>query len=98
MNFRLTHRRAIAIDSLLRLPIKLLLQQIFSGNPGGPTLCILSGAILFTSIEVSDRRLRFYGATALLTCRSEVSGTAAGSDISGSYRYTRVYVRDAQGK
>jgi ketosteroid isomerase-like protein len=27
-----------------------------------------------------------------------VSATIAGEDISGSYRYTRVYVRDAQGK
>lgn len=56
-----------------------------------------SGAIHFTSIEVSDRRVRFYRTTALVTCRAEVTGTTAGRDFSGSYRHTRVYVRNAQG-
>ena len=53
---------------------------------------------ILRSIEISDRKVRFYGTTALVTSRAEVSGTNAGGDISGSYRYTRVYVRDAQGK
>jgi ketosteroid isomerase-like protein len=58
-----------------------------------------SGATHFMAIEISDRKVRFYGATALVTSRAEVSGkNAAGEDFSGSYRYTRVYVRDAQGK
>lgn len=57
-----------------------------------------SGATHFTSIEILDRKVRFYGATALVTCRAEVSGTSATVDFSGSFRYTRVYVRDAQGK
>jgi ketosteroid isomerase-like protein len=56
-----------------------------------------SGAMHFTAIDVSERKVRFYGATALVTSRVEVSGTAADGDISGSYRYTRVYVRGAQG-
>jgi ketosteroid isomerase-like protein len=42
--------------------------------------------------------VRFYGTTALVTSQADLSGTNAGEDISGSYRYTRVYVRDAQGK
>jgi len=41
--------------------------------------------------------VRFYGTTALVTSRAEVSGSTADGDISGSYRYTRVYVRDEQG-
>ncbi|MGD0832569.1 MAG: nuclear transport factor 2 family protein [Terracidiphilus sp.] len=57
-----------------------------------------SGATHFTSIEISDRRVRFYGATALLTSRADVAGTNAGIDFTGSYRYTRVFVRNAQGQ
>lgn len=57
-----------------------------------------SGAMHFTSIEFSDRKVRFYGMTALVTSRAEVSGTGPEGDFTGSYRYTRVYVRDEQGK
>ena len=57
-----------------------------------------SGATHFKSIEISDRRVRFYGPTALLTSRADTSGTNAGVDFSGSYRYTRVFVRNAQGQ
>jgi ketosteroid isomerase-like protein len=57
-----------------------------------------AGAFHFTSLEFSERKLRFYGTTALVTSRAEISGAAANRDISGSYRYTRVYVRDGQGK
>jgi ketosteroid isomerase-like protein len=56
-----------------------------------------SGAVHFNSIEFSDRKVRFYGMTALVTSRAEVSGTGPEADISGSYRYTRVYVRDDHG-
>jgi ketosteroid isomerase-like protein len=56
-----------------------------------------SGRMHFTSLDVSDRKVRFYGKTALVTSQAEVQGTTADGDISGSYRYTRVYVRDAQG-
>jgi ketosteroid isomerase-like protein len=57
-----------------------------------------SGAVHLTAIEFFDRKVRFYGNTALVTCRAEVTGTTPGGEISGGYRYTRVYVRDAQGK
>ena len=57
-----------------------------------------SGAVHLTDIEITDRRVRFYGNTALVTCRADVTGTTPGGEISGGYRYTRVYVRDAQGK
>jgi ketosteroid isomerase-like protein len=56
-----------------------------------------SGTTHFTSIEVSDRKVRFYGTTALLTSRAEISGSIAGEEISGSFRYTHVYARDKQG-
>ncbi len=50
-----------------------------------------------TSLEVSDRKVRFYGKTALVTSLAEVEGVNADGDVSGGFRYTRVYVRDAQG-
>ena len=56
------------------------------------------GVTRINSIETTDRKVRFYGKTALLTCRAEVTGTNAGQDISGSYRYTHVYVQDARGQ
>ncbi len=51
-----------------------------------------------TSLNVSDRKLRFYGKTALVTSLANIQGTTADGDISGSFRYTRVYVLDAQGR
>jgi ketosteroid isomerase-like protein len=59
---------------------------------------VRAGVMHFTSIELSERKLRFYGTTALVTSRAEVTGTSANRDFSGSYRYTHVYARDAQGK
>ncbi|HET6205346.1 MAG TPA: nuclear transport factor 2 family protein [Terracidiphilus sp.] len=56
-----------------------------------------AGAVNFSSIEFSDRKVRFYDHTALVTSRAEVAGSNAEGDISGSYRYTRVYVRDVKG-
>jgi len=57
-----------------------------------------SGATYFTSLQTSDRKVRFYGSTALVTSRADVTGTTPGGDASGSYRYTRVYVKDDQGE
>jgi len=56
-----------------------------------------SGTTRFTSLELSDRKIRLYGTTALVTSRAEVKGTGPDGDMSGSYRYTRVYVRDGRG-
>jgi ketosteroid isomerase-like protein len=56
-----------------------------------------SGIIHFKSIEFSDRKVRFYGQTALVTSRAELAGSSPEGDVTGSYRFTRVYVRDGQG-
>ena len=56
-----------------------------------------TGNLHFNSIELSDRKVRFYGQTALVTSRAEVNGTNGDGTFSGSYRYTRVYVRDDHG-
>lgn len=50
-----------------------------------------------TSLEFSDRKVRFYGTTALVTSIADLQGTAPDGDISGSYRYTRVYVESQPG-
>lgn len=57
-----------------------------------------AGKVHFTSLNFSDRKVRFYGKTALVICLATVQGTNGEGDFSGNYRYTRVYVRDAQGK
>jgi ketosteroid isomerase-like protein len=51
-----------------------------------------------TSLEVSDRKVRFYGTTAVVTSLATLQGTNAEGDVSGSFRYTRVYVCDAHGE
>jgi ketosteroid isomerase-like protein len=58
---------------------------------------IRAGSVHFASIELTDRKIRLYGATALVTSRAEVKGTGPDGDISGSYRYSRVYVKDPRG-
>jgi ketosteroid isomerase-like protein len=57
-----------------------------------------SGQTHLTALTISDRKVRFYRSTALVTSLAQVKGTIGGRDITGSYRYTRVYVRDDKGK
>jgi ketosteroid isomerase-like protein len=56
-----------------------------------------TGRMHFTTLDISDRKVRFYGTTALVTSLADVHGTTDEGDISGNYRYTHVYVRDAKG-
>jgi ketosteroid isomerase-like protein len=58
---------------------------------------IRSGSAHFTSLEISDRKVRFYGDTAVVTSLADVHATTPDGSVAGAYRYTRVYVRDAQG-
>ena len=58
---------------------------------------VRSGRVHFTMLEISDRKVRFYGAAAIVTSTANVQATAPDGNLSGSYRYTRVYARDAQG-
>jgi ketosteroid isomerase-like protein len=63
------------------------------------TIALLrSGAMRFKSIEFSDRKVRFYGSTAIVNSRAEITGTSPSGDLSGSYRYTRVYARNPAGQ
>jgi ketosteroid isomerase-like protein len=56
-----------------------------------------SGHVRLITLDISDRKVRFYGATALVTSTAEVQGTTGEGDVSGSYRYTRVYVEGPPG-
>ncbi|MDR3737422.1 MAG: nuclear transport factor 2 family protein [Terracidiphilus sp.] len=58
---------------------------------------VRSGALRFQAIDVSDRKVRLYGTTALVTCRAEITGSGPTGDLSGAYRYTHVYAREANG-
>ncbi len=49
-------------------------------------------------LDISDRKVRFYGKTALVTSVANIEANTAEGDVAGNYRYTRVYVRNAQGE
>lgn len=91
------HRNAAAMDSLLADDYIAITASGTLQSKEQTLANMKAGGLRFTSIEFSDRKVRFYGQTALVTSQAEVSGTGADGDISGSYRYTRVYVRDAHG-
>jgi ketosteroid isomerase-like protein len=57
-----------------------------------------SGRLHFTTLNLSDRKVRFYGSTALVTSLAEVQGNTPEGEISGSYRYTRVYAKNPRGQ
>lgn len=56
-----------------------------------------SGSIKYESVKFDDLKVHAYGDAAVVTGRSTVKGRDGGKDISGQYRYTRVYVKQ-QGK
>lgn len=56
-----------------------------------------TGSVNLRSIDIVDRKVRFYGKTAVVTSKAEVTGNLEGGEANGNYRYTRVYVRDAKG-
>lgn len=57
-----------------------------------------SGKVHVISITVSDRKVRFYGNTAVVTSMSNIHAVTPDGPIEGNYRYMRVYIRNAQGK
>ncbi len=56
-----------------------------------------SGRLHFTLLDVTDRKVRFYGSTAVVTSLANIQASTPDGKVSGDYRYTHVYVRDAQG-
>jgi ketosteroid isomerase-like protein len=73
-------------------------------NPGGAMLTkaqrladIQSGANRFDSLEVSDRTVRVYGDTAVMTSLTTMKGQYGGQDASGQYRVTNVFAKRGGG-
>lgn len=52
-----------------------------------------AGTLRITQMELNDTKVRIYGDTAVVTSRADISGNNGTRDISGHYRYTRVYNR-----
>jgi ketosteroid isomerase-like protein len=52
-----------------------------------------AGTIRITSLDLDDLKVRLYGDTAVVTSKADLQGVNGQSDISGKYRYTRVYNR-----
>lgn len=52
-----------------------------------------AGTVRITKLDLTETRVRVYGDTAVVTSLAQLEGTNGTSDISGQYRYTRVYNR-----
>jgi ketosteroid isomerase-like protein len=52
-----------------------------------------AGTLHITSLDLNDVKVRVYGDTAVVTSSADLKGTNGARDISGEYRYTRVYNR-----
>ena len=52
-----------------------------------------SGSIKYESIKFDEIKVHAYGDTAVVTGRQTLKGQDNGKDISGQFRYTRVYVK-----
>lgn len=57
-----------------------------------------NGRVHFTLLDLTDRRVRFYGSTAVVTSLANVQAATADGKLLGKYRYTRVYARDPEGQ
>ena len=57
-----------------------------------------SGGLQLTTLAISDRKVRIYGSTAVVTSLAELAGNRSSQEVSGRYRYTRVYVRNQAGQ
>ena len=54
---------------------------------------IKTGVIKLTANEVSDRKVRVYGDTAVVTGKASAKGTIRGRALTGPVMFTRVYVK-----
>ena len=57
-----------------------------------------SGTLQVTTLTLSDRKVRIYGTTAVVTSIAELVGSRNAQELTGRYRYTHVYVRNQQGQ
>jgi ketosteroid isomerase-like protein len=50
-----------------------------------------TGSLRITQLDLSDIKVRIYGDTAVVTSKADLVGKNGDRDISGRFRYTRVY-------
>lgn len=93
----LLHGNSAAMDALLADDYMAITPTGIMESKDQELANLRSGRVHFTSIELTDRKIRLYGSTALVTSRADVQGTTPEGNVSGSYRYTRVWVKDARG-
>jgi ketosteroid isomerase-like protein len=55
--------------------------------------CFKNGVYQFEAMKDTEVKAIVYGEGAVLTGRSDIKGTVGGQDITGAYRWTRVFVR-----
>jgi len=98
------HWRSALMTANLGAMDSLLADDYMAITPNGmlqskdETLASLrNGKVHIKSLQITDRKVRFYGTTALVTSKAEVNGSTPEGELSGSYRYTRVYARDPKG-
>lgn len=91
------HGNTTAMDSLLAEDYMAISPTGILQSKEQAIANLRAGNVHFTSLDLSDRKIRLYGTTALVTSRAEVKGRGPEGDFSGSYRYTRVYVKDVRG-
>jgi ketosteroid isomerase-like protein len=91
------HRNVEAMDGLLSEDYIAITANGMLESKEQTLEAMKTGALHFDSIGLSDRKVRFYGKTALVTSKAEVSGNSGAGDLVGAYRFTRVYVRDGHG-
>lgn len=93
----LLHGNTSAMDGLLADDYMAITPNGILQSKDQALASLRSGTVHITALDLSDRKIRLYGATALVTSRAEVTGTDREGDMSGAYRYTRVYVKDPRG-
>jgi ketosteroid isomerase-like protein len=87
----------VALDALLADDFMAILPNGLLQNKQQTLETLRDSATRITVLELSDRKVRFYGTTAVVTSRAEVVGVASAHELNGGYRYTRVYARDSRG-
>jgi ketosteroid isomerase-like protein len=54
---------------------------------------IRNRSLTIKRMDVSDQKVKLLGGVAIVTARADVDGSSEGSDMTGAFRYTRVYQR-----
>jgi ketosteroid isomerase-like protein len=87
-----------ALDSLLADDYTAITSQGAIQTKEQAISSLRSGSLQLTGLTISDRKVRIYGSTAVVTSMAELTGSRKDEQLNGRYRYTRVYVRNEAGQ